>query len=388
MSDFTFLTEEQCFDSSRKLEILAKRGTIAPITDFAILLGGYVSDNSHYNNSNSLEDRSGFYWTSSDDRDNDVRVVDYNGNRYYLTVYSRYGGARPALPYSSIRNICSNGVRGSDGILAVEYGEYPQTVASKRLQDELERAYNDNQSSIRKTGKTYTTDSIRSAEYAKKFSAQIIEEYLFDDGKKYVRVKANSHFPVCELSNGERYKNGDYVWVEVQPIKWLIDEKSDIALSERILFAGVQFKHERNYKGDFDQTDIKQFLDNFFSKEIVSDRIYYQSANNQLEDLSCKESIRKQNPYNFSFDSVSEEDIIRGAVESKIAVFLHGRSSEGKSARVKELDPDCEIIYMRNSTPDSLNGKSVYSAFTGSFISTFCILPVASTVNSIFSAVI
>ena len=77
MNDFTFLTEEQCFDSSRKLEILEKRGTIAPITDFSILLGGYVSNDYYYNNnSNSLEDRSGWYWTSSDDKDNDVRVVD------------------------------------------------------------------------------------------------------------------------------------------------------------------------------------------------------------------------------------------------------------------------------------------------------------------------
>ena len=47
---------------------------------------------------------------------------------------------------------------------------------------------------------------------------------------------------------------------------------------------------------------------------------------------------------------------------------MHGRSSEGKSARVKQLDPDCEIIYMRNATPDSLNGKSVYNAATGEMI--------------------
>ena len=76
----------------------------------------------------------------------------------------------------------------------------------------------------------------------------------------------------------------------------------------------------------------------------------------------------KQNPYGFNFDNVTEEDIIKGAVESNVSVFLHGRSSEGKSARVKQLDPDCEIIYMRNATPDSLNGKSVYNAATGEMI--------------------
>lgn len=271
MLDFTFLTYEQCFVESKKLEILEKRGIISPITDFSILLGGYVIDNYHYNNSNSLEDRAGWYWTSSDVKDNEVCVVRDCGSRGDFRVDLRTGGARPALPYSLIRNISSNGVRGRDGILEVEYGEYPQKVASKRLQDELERAYNYNQSSIRKTGKTYTTDSRKYYEHNKKFRAQIIEEYSFDDEKKYVRVKANSDFggSLFTLSNGERYKDGDYVWVEVEPIKWLIDEKSDIALSERLLFAGVQFKHKRNYKGDFRTNDIKEFMDRYFSKDIL-----------------------------------------------------------------------------------------------------------------------
>ncbi len=74
------------------------------------------------------------------------------------------------------------------------------------------------------------------------------------------------------------------------------------------------------------------------------------------------------NIYGFNFDSVSEEDIIKGAILSNVAVFLHGKSSEGKSARVKQLDPDCEVIYLRNATPDSLNGKSVYNQSTGEMI--------------------
>lgn len=78
--------------------------------------------------------------------------------------------------------------------------------------------------------------------------------------------------------------------------------------------------------------------------------------------------MAKQNMYNFKFDSVSEEDIIRGAIESGVAVYLHGRSSEGKSARVKELDPDLIIIYLRNASLDSLNGKSAYNQATGEMI--------------------
>ena len=73
MSNFTFLTQEQCFGSD-KLDILKKRGTKAAITDFSVLLGGWVSSE-HIENDSSLEGRTGYYWTKSDDGDNDARVV-------------------------------------------------------------------------------------------------------------------------------------------------------------------------------------------------------------------------------------------------------------------------------------------------------------------------
>lgn len=79
MKNFTFLIDDQIFGTS-KLEIFDKIGTQAAITDFAILLGGYVSDNYYYNGGTSLEDRTGWYWTSSDDKDNDARVVRSSGS--------------------------------------------------------------------------------------------------------------------------------------------------------------------------------------------------------------------------------------------------------------------------------------------------------------------
>ena len=54
MSKLTFLTQEQCFGINQ-LDILEKRGTRAAITDFSILLGGYVSDNWHIDSDNSLD---------------------------------------------------------------------------------------------------------------------------------------------------------------------------------------------------------------------------------------------------------------------------------------------------------------------------------------------
>ena len=367
MSNLTFLDEEQLF-GNKQLDIFKKRGTKAAITDFSILLGGYVSNDYYIYGGNSLKDRAGYYWTKTDNGANDARVVDDDGDRKYNAVLKRDGGSRPALPFSLIPSLPTNGVSGwvKDSILEVEYGYYPQTVVSKDMQKALEFAYNTGTLGLKKTGNKYTTDSIEYNDYDTKFMARNHIEYEFE-GKRYVRVIMNSCFDgrKITLSNGEDYEDGDVVWVEVEPVKWLVDERKKIMVTEKLIFAGVQFNKERNYKGDFSKTDIKKFMDNHLAKDMFRNNDL--TINREVEQ-EFVEDTRKKNPYNFNFDEVSEEDIIKGAVQSNIAVFLHGRSSEGKSARVKQLDPDCEIIYLRNATPESLNGKSVYNSETGEMI--------------------
>ena len=239
MSDFTFLTEEQYFGDD-KLDILEKRGTKAAITDFSILLGAYVSDY-HIDNDSSLEGRTGYYWTKSDDGDNVARVVYVDGYGLNNYVDRRDGGARPALPFSSISSIPTNGESGKrarDGVLEVEYGYYPQKAVSRDMQDRLERAYKSG--TISKTRNSYTTDSRKYNAYDEKFLAKQHEEYEYN-GKRYVRVEANFDFEWGEiqLSNGESYRDGDNVWVEVQPVKWLVDERAKVMITDKLIFSGV-----------------------------------------------------------------------------------------------------------------------------------------------------
>ena len=362
MNNFTFLNNEQIFGKDQ-LEIIRIYGTKCAITDFSILLGGGVSSEYYTSEGNTRKDRTGNWWTKSFFVDNNVYVVGKNGNSFCSGVRNRANGARPALPYSSIKSISSNGVGSANGIKEIEYGEYPQTIVNENYSRELDRAYNNG--SLNTTGKNYTTDSVSCLNTDTSFRARTYAEYEYN-GSKYIRFVCNSNYDGEVLSDGREIYVGNTYWVRVEPITWLVDERANIALSKKLIFSGMQFKHQMDYKDDFDKTDIKQFMDNYFSKEIVPSRVYSQTTSiEQTLNLEGKEPIRKQNPYGFNFDGVSEEDIIRGAVESNISVFLHGRSSEGKSARVKQLDPDCEIIYMRNATPDSLNGKSVYNATTG-----------------------
>ena len=360
--DLTLLSEGQIWGNSSEsqLEVIRKYGTKTAITDLCVLTGSYLCEETDYNidEDRSLTGRTSWFWTRSDDGDNNVRAVHRFGCMGSSHRYGRSGAVRPVLQSSVIfSQIFPNRVMGYNRIEEVEYGEYPQNAADSRMKNILESEYN---RGTNKTGRSYTFDSVKYDDYDTGFKPVTYEEYEYQ-GKKYIRIKANSDFcgDKFMLSNGVEYRNGDYVWVEVSPVKWLIDDKTGILISKKGLVSGIRFlDRNQKYKGDFSKTEMKKYLDRYMSKEL-------------FQTTKTKETVNEEeiiNPYKLKFEQVSEEEIIKGAIESGIAVFLHGPSSEGKSARVKQIDPDCVIIYLRNATPESLNGKSVYNQTTGEMI--------------------
>ena len=375
--DLTLLSEGQIWgnDKESQLEVIRKYGTKATITDLCVLTGSSLCEDTDYNidEDSSLKGRTSWFWTRSDDNDNDVRAVNKHGDRDDLFRYLRYGAVRPALQSSVIfSQISPNRVRGYNGTEEVEYGEYPQYAADSRMQSILESEYN---RGMNKTGRSYTFDSVKYDDYDTGFNPVTYEEYEYQ-GKKYIRIRANSDFDgnKFKLSNGVEYRDGDYVWVEVSPVKWLIDDRTGILVSKIGLVSGIRFlDRNHNYKGDFSRTEMKEYLDRYMIRDLTQTATFTRVQDMTPEEKAQFEEERKQaekrrNPYGLKFGQVSEEEIIKGAIESGVAVFLHGPSSEGKSARVKQIDPTCEIIYLRNATPESLNGKSVYNQATGEMI--------------------
>ena len=375
--DLTLLSEGQIWGNYKEsqLEVIRKYGTKAAITDLCVLTGSYLCDDTDYNidEDSSLKGRTSWFWTRSDDNANDVRAVAEDGNMYDRYSHIRHGVVRPVLKSSVIfSQISPNRVRGYNGTEEVEYGEYPQYAADLMMQSILELEYN---RGMKKTGRSYTFDSVKYDDYNTGFKPVTYEEYEYQ-GKKYIRIKANSDFDgnKFKLSNGAFYRDDDYVWVEVSPVKWLIDDRTGILVSKIGLVSGIRFLgRNHNYKGDFSRTEMKEYLDRYMIHDLTQTATFTRLQDMTPEEKAQFEEKRKQaekrrNPYGFKFGQVSEEEIIKGAIESGVAVFLHGPSSEGKSARVKQIDPTCEIIYLRNATPESLNGKSVYNQATGEMI--------------------
>ena len=361
MSDFTFLEKEQVF-GEHQLSVLKKYGVKAIQTDFSILLGGYNAiDNNHY----------GFYWLKNLIND-EVVVVNYSGSLKHDADNIKNVASRPVLPMNDdIKNLIDK--KGNllfcrrskqpNVLREVEYGFYPQMAVSDDMQKKLEKEYSI--SNLEYSGNSFTVDKNDWLTKDCDFSPLVIPEYIYE-GKHYVRVINRSCCDFATLNDGRKVKRDDFVWLEVSPVKWLVDKETNLLVSEYLLFSNISYSYNKNDKNNFEATGIKWYLDNIFAKELTQMLQFNQPKHSETEE---SEKLQKEpNPYHLDFSKVSEEDIIKGVILSNVAVFLHGRSSDGKSSRVKQLDHDCTILYLRNATPDSLNGKSVYNENTGEML--------------------
>ena len=354
MNDFTFITGKDVFgDDDQVLEIFKVAGTKSPLTDYSIILGAYYDPESKLN--------YGSYWTKSTVSSNkNVIIVDEEGYSATFSICLRDIGTRVVynLPENIEKELTKNLDTTTEHIFQVKYGYYPQSALNRLEQKNLDNMLK--QGKLQLTNNCYTADSRKDGEDDEIFAPITFKEYKLED-KRLIKAVANT-----ALYNGfkSKYKNGDSIWVNVEPVYWLLDTKKHQMISEKVLFAGVQFADNPSFT-KFEETRIYQFLNTCFARELV------QGLDEKLlpikEEISIKDT-KFSNLYNFDFSKVSEEDIIKGAIQSNVSVFLHGRSSDGKSSRVKQLDPDCIIIYLRNATPDSLNGKSVYNASTGEML--------------------
>ena len=133
-------------------------------------------------------------------------------------------------------------------------------------------------------------------------------EYLYKNNK-YVRVSEVSIYHSSEFKNGRRGRSGETYWVKVEPIKWIIDEKEDLAISKYILTSMV-FKDDNKYLC-YENSDVKEYLEKYFIKEIQIDKGKNKYVNvdiNKINDLidmmnvlnikKPKQKVRKHNGKN------------------------------------------------------------------------------------------
>ena len=269
MNNDIFLTQNQLYDDTA-LDVIKKRGTKAVITDYAIILGGYVSN---LDDGSNLKYKIGSYFTGSYS-ESSVGIVYDDGKNYYTSLKRRDTGIRLVMPFKD--KIPSNDgiiLEKTDGVLEVEYGYYPQDSVSIKLEEELNNKFLNN--NIKVTGNIHLFDS----------DGNITTTEVYElNGKKFVFVKANFYRNrnSYKLSNDKVYKNGSYVWIEVKPIKWLVDKKSNLMIMEKILFEGVSFE------------DANDFINKYLKNEMFNvENVQMVNITNDKDCNTLKDELNK-----------------------------------------------------------------------------------------------
>lgn len=306
IENFTLLEKEHIRGGSR-LDLLKQNGNACEISDFAILLGGDCyqhdvkeKDKAKTKDSTEVKDKvemRGWWWAKTDrasEADFASAVYEFEPINHRV-VRRRNGGVRPVIcldkkvvsgPISKEEQIKSemyNNLKSDGSAKKIKYGAYPQTVVEKDLSEKIESEYQNG--NLTKTQMKYTTDKISSFDMETSFEEKDNFEYEYN-GEKYIRLVANENCVGKKLSDGRIIEMGEVYWVKVEPINWLIDRKTGIIISEKILFSGIQFRNSKNTQPGFDNTDIKKFLNEYFSKE-------FNMENERLEILERFEELEK-----------------------------------------------------------------------------------------------
>lgn len=216
----------------------------------------------------------------------DAAIYTNDGKINYFNRSNPYIGIRPA---TSGLAICRNGTvirELANGLKEVEYGEYPQEKVSEELQAKLDQDLLDEQ--LEKTGMKYTVYN---------------NDEENPDILKLIEVQDK---------DGTKYVNRDNVWYKVSPVVWIVNEKSDLALTKYMIQGGIpygEFKpvYTSEYEKEFERTHpmklpmsvrrmydfrrinptiIEGFLNEVLSKELVQGNEKEQTSEKKRENSS------------------------------------------------------------------------------------------------------
>lgn len=210
--------------------------------------------------------------------------------------------------------------------------EYPLTIIGGRVGETIDKLFDSKSKLVIATGRTHFVDGKEYCEY---------EAF----GIRFIRKKNKVQSKV--LSDGTISKADTDVYLKVENIPLIIDEKAQLVYSSIILFGASFDKEGREFKN----SDLNKYLNSEFLKSI-NDELEH-TIPSVVFDTEEKGEI---NRYGFNFDSLTEEEIIEICINSNIAVFLHGKTGVGKTERMLTLDRNLELIDFGCTSSDGFTG--------------------------------
>ena len=284
MEKMTLLDEREISKKGYQLSCMKDINKKAEVTDFSILLGVDYTNEGY-----------GSYWTRSNTDYDSFWYMNKNQKEERGVAYYRDIGIRPVIVLEENSdfpmNVDSKLEMDSEKNIIVEYGYYPQSAVSKELNDKLENCYKNN--NLIKSNNQYAIDGVpkRLNEFLS-FKLAICDEYEFED-KLFIRYIVNGlkFGQKVLLSNGQRYENGDTVWIEVEPVEMILDFNKRKMVSSKIICGGIPFCNKNTNAIRFDETNMYKFINEYLLKEMFYDvekkylNDYKQEVNKSIKSL-------------------------------------------------------------------------------------------------------
>lgn len=254
MQNLMLPTRDNLF-GNYKLKPIKMLGTAAQITDYATINGGIYLPSEISSNSYGTYVFDQYKNEAGD-------VVSYIGEegKADTLLYTTGLGIRPVAKFSSLKDTSKfKYKKREDGIVELEYGYCLQDAVSKEMQDELNNVTAVNSLVIsseqkEKIKSILQVDDILQTNDNYFNNIKIYDAISYDEipvykykNRRFANVTVKNYSIIRDylsLSNDEVYKNGEKVWIEEKPVKWLLDEEQGLMISEMILQAGIKFYHD------------------------------------------------------------------------------------------------------------------------------------------------
>jgi hypothetical protein len=262
----TSLLKEQDIWGQDSLKIFdkTKDGRRAKPTDFARIMGVSSEDTQYCG-----------WWTDSQTDDDfaelkngkaqHVRCVNENGDKSWSIASGRFDGVRLAARLSELQHISpSEQVEEVGDIKIIKSLAYPQKIVPSKLASNLDTLLQYGDLTLIST---VTIDSMPWQAVDKSFKAQVLPVYEHERNL-YTKCEVYSG-STAEITMSDGQNGEESYWFQVEPLNWLIDD-SGIAITEKVIFAGVQMSKSKNYDGDFQNSEMNIFLQNCFIKDAIS----------------------------------------------------------------------------------------------------------------------
>ena len=246
----------------------------------------------------------------------------------------------------------------------VNFGWYPRYATNYTFKDALP--------DLKETDEVFTFDSIyiHSENNYKKPFKPIAQPVYEEKGTKYINYRVNQCMyyeridrlfhntgESITLSNGKKHYNRNNVLIEVTPIPWIVDINRKVLIAKEGLLSGIQydnFDKDPDTPIDYENSNIKWFLDTFMKKELLQDeQLIKRVVEKKQKDVNSKITSLLNGIKNYKKYYLGDIDI-----NSKVKELLSDYNNELNKLS-KNIDNNTNTLSIETKDPKVLYQKLV-----------------------------